>query len=225
AKSLLGAAQGAEADEDASVRALAGSRRASDESLGSRSTWSAVVSAGVGPGAGGAAAGGRPREGSVRSRAALDEGEAAAGGGGERDLKERRASMRTLETAPSIVLPATDQDPRPDVDGVDQVADDDDVPVVAHTPEEKGKSVDAAEHVGVAPTLAETAETLGLPVGGAIVAPHVERSSSSGGASGAGRDGGEAATEASTPRGEKGEGEAYGFGATASRVEGEEATA
>ncbi|SCZ89473.1 BZ3500_MvSof-1268-A1-R1_Chr9g10421 [Microbotryum saponariae] len=36
-------ASGVTADEDASVRALAPSRRASDESLGSRSTWSAAV--------------------------------------------------------------------------------------------------------------------------------------------------------------------------------------
>ncbi|KAI5477928.1 hypothetical protein MNV49_005821 [Pseudohyphozyma bogoriensis] len=42
--SLLRAHRGVyEADEDASVRALAGSRRASDESLGSRSTWSAAI--------------------------------------------------------------------------------------------------------------------------------------------------------------------------------------
>lgn len=42
-QSLLRARYGVEADEDASVRALAGSRRASEESLGSRSTWSAAV--------------------------------------------------------------------------------------------------------------------------------------------------------------------------------------
>lgn len=42
AGSLLGNRR-IEADEDASVRALAPSRRASDESLGSRSTWSAAV--------------------------------------------------------------------------------------------------------------------------------------------------------------------------------------
>ncbi|GAA5930993.1 hypothetical protein JCM3775_000772 [Rhodotorula graminis] len=217
-KSLLGAAQGAEADEDASVRALAGSRRASDESLGSRSTWSAVVSAGVGPGAGGVGAGGRPREGSVRSRAPLEDGEPAAAGGGERDPNERRASLRTLETAPSIVLPAGETDAQPGVDGVDEAAADDE-PVAAHTPEEKGKSVDAAEHVGVAPTLAETAETFGLPVGGDILAA----SAASDGASGAGKDGGEAATEASTPRGEKGEGEALGLG-SATDVDGSKET-
>lgn len=39
-----------EADEDASVRALAPSRRASDESIGSRSTWSAAVLGGAGNG-------------------------------------------------------------------------------------------------------------------------------------------------------------------------------
>ncbi|KAK4697530.1 hypothetical protein P7C70_g8200, partial [Phenoliferia sp. Uapishka_3] len=39
-----------EADEDASVRALAPSRRASDESIGSRSTWSAAVLGGFGRG-------------------------------------------------------------------------------------------------------------------------------------------------------------------------------
>jgi len=224
AKSLLGAAQGAEADEDASVRALAGSRRASDESLGSRSTWSAVVSAGVGPSAG-AGAGSRPREGSVRSRAPLEDGEAASGGaGGERDPKDRRASLRTLETAPSIVLPAGDQDVRFDGDDVDPAAADDAL-AQTHTPEEKGKSVDAAEHIGVAPTLAETAQTFGLPVGGDILAPHVERSSSSDGASGAGKDSGEAATEASTPRGEKGEGEAFGLGSTEAEDVGKEVAA
>ncbi|GAA5910733.1 hypothetical protein JCM8208_003548 [Rhodotorula glutinis] len=220
AKSLLGAAQGAEADEDASVRALAGSRRASDESLGSRSTWSAVVSAGVGPGAGGVGTGGRHREGSVRSRAPLEDGEAATSGGGERDPKERRASMRTLETAPSIVLPVGNLDARHDGDGFESVANDG-VPVAAHTPEEKGKSVDAAEHVGIAPTLAETAQTFGLPVGGDILAASAVSDS----ASGAGREGGEATTEASTPRGEKGEGEAFGLGSAADDEEGKEATA
>lgn len=38
------------ADEDASVRALAGSRRASDESLGGTSTWSAAIARSVGGG-------------------------------------------------------------------------------------------------------------------------------------------------------------------------------
>lgn len=42
-QSNLSIGGGNEADEDASVRALAPSRRASDESLGSRSTWSAAV--------------------------------------------------------------------------------------------------------------------------------------------------------------------------------------
>lgn len=41
--SLSGLRARVEADEDASVRALAPSRRASDESLGSRSTWSAAI--------------------------------------------------------------------------------------------------------------------------------------------------------------------------------------
>lgn len=42
-QSNLSIGGGNDADEDASVRALAPSRRASDESLGSRSTWSAAV--------------------------------------------------------------------------------------------------------------------------------------------------------------------------------------
>jgi len=143
--------------------------------------------------------GARPREGSVRSRAPLEE---QADGLAERDPKERRASMRTLETAPSILLP----------DGTDASADvaedkEEEHEAPTHTPEDKGKSVDAAEHVGAAPTLAETAATFGLPIGGDILAPPSEPSDA------ASRDdekkeGVETATEASTPRGEKDEGEA-----------------
>ncbi|BGP40646.1 hypothetical protein JCM10449v2_004608 [Rhodotorula kratochvilovae] len=183
AKSLLGAAQGAEADEDASVRALAGSRRASEESLGARSTWSAVV--GARP----------PREGSVRSRAPLGEegGEAREG---EREGKERRGSMRTVETAPSIVLSDVD------TGGVFVDAEDVHEPVLAGEDARtsgKGKAVDPDEHVGVAPSLAATAATSGLPPGGAALAPPVGQAPAPVGEGAAELS----STEASTPTGEK----------------------
>ncbi|GAA5879530.1 hypothetical protein JCM1840_003437 [Sporobolomyces johnsonii] len=69
------------ADEDASVRVLPGSRRASDESVGARSTWSAAL-----------ALAGREGEKSIRS--GTGEGEAA----GEKGPGARRSSMRTFET-------------------------------------------------------------------------------------------------------------------------------
>ncbi|BGP55955.1 hypothetical protein JCM8202_005097 [Rhodotorula sphaerocarpa] len=98
-----GPSTGVAADEDASVRALAGSRRGSDESLGGRSTWSAA-----------------PRQAtpSVRSRMIDDEvasggaaaaaaaGTSGAPGGSAPSLspskRERRTSMFTVGTAPSI---------------------------------------------------------------------------------------------------------------------------
>jgi hypothetical protein len=91
-----GPSGGVAADEDASVRALPGSRRASNESLGSRSTWSAA-----------------PKDAtpSVRSRPLDDELAAAAGAGRAASTspskKERRTSMRTVETAPSVRSAAT----------------------------------------------------------------------------------------------------------------------
>ncbi|KAM0755704.1 hypothetical protein T439DRAFT_10333 [Meredithblackwellia eburnea MCA 4105] len=74
-----------EADEDASVRALAPSRRASDESIGSRSTWSAaqvltgntaaIGASGVGRGAGvgGGGGGGGGTAASLRTVATTEE--------------------------------------------------------------------------------------------------------------------------------------------------------
>lgn len=104
-----GGGGGIAADEDASVRALPGSRRASNESLGSRSTWSAA-----------------PKDAtpSVRSRPLDDELAAAAGAGTGRaastspSKKERRTSMRTVETAPSVRSAVTDRrEADDDVDG------------------------------------------------------------------------------------------------------------
>ncbi|GAA5876044.1 hypothetical protein JCM3774_004486 [Rhodotorula dairenensis] len=104
---------GVAADEDASVRALPGSRRASDASLGSRSTWSAA-----------------PKDAtpSVRSRPLDDEVAAAAAAAGvhgaaeaSRPQKERRTSMRTVETAPSVRSETAERD----VDGNSVLVGDD----------------------------------------------------------------------------------------------------
>lgn len=104
-------ASGVVADEDASVRALPGSRRNSEESLGGRSTWSAAPKSAASP--------------SIRSRPLDDELAATTGGtsiggvggGGNGAVppsgsgqaaslspsrRERRTSLRTVETAPSI---------------------------------------------------------------------------------------------------------------------------
>lgn len=73
---------GIEADEDASVRVLPGSRRNSEESLGGRSTWSA--------GLGGGGGGGRSVVSVKVGDHDFDER--------ERERERRRSSMKTVET-------------------------------------------------------------------------------------------------------------------------------
>ncbi|GAA5987868.1 hypothetical protein JCM10908_007250 [Rhodotorula pacifica] len=130
ARSLVtpdGLGAGVAADEDASVRALPGSRRASEESLGSRSTWSAAPK------------GATP---SVRSRPLDDELAASAANSGSAvagraastspSKKERRTSLRTVETAPSVRSNTT-ADAQPDVDSSSVLLDE-----VTATDEEGG---------------------------------------------------------------------------------------
>lgn len=88
---------GENADEDASVRVLPGSRRNSEDSLGGKSTWSAMVPHQVGPSSG--TGGPAPVSGGGASRKSIvsvkvgdyDQEEAVA-----RD--RRRSSLRTVET-------------------------------------------------------------------------------------------------------------------------------
>ncbi|GAA6032447.1 hypothetical protein JCM8097_008179 [Rhodosporidiobolus ruineniae] len=93
------------ADEDASVRALAGSRRPSEESLGARSTWSAVVLNNPSSALGAA---GKERQGSILSRATGGEGgedddadEVGAGKDGALQ-RRRRSSLRTFATGDDL---------------------------------------------------------------------------------------------------------------------------
>jgi len=77
----LGGGGGVEADEDASVRVLPGSRRNSEESLGGRSTWSAMV----------------PHvQGGGRSVVSVKVGDHDLDS--ERERERRRSSMKTVET-------------------------------------------------------------------------------------------------------------------------------
>lgn len=71
------------ADEDASVRVLAGSRRASDESLGGKSTWSAAIGRSFPAGVGGV------REGSAGGRASSVRTVGTSGTGGDLLGQER----------------------------------------------------------------------------------------------------------------------------------------
>lgn len=133
APDAVGSSGGVAADEDASVRALPGSRRASNESLGSRSTWSAA-----------------PKDAtpSVRSRP-LDEELAATGAGRAASTspskKERRTSMRTVETAPSV-RSATTTDRRETDDGSSSIHHDD----AASATEEGGAPVVTTDETAAA---------------------------------------------------------------------------
>ena len=133
-----GGGGGVAADEDASVRALPGSRRASNESLGSRSTWSAA-----------------PKDAtpSVRSRPFDDELAAAGAGAGRAastspSKKERRTSMRTVETAPSV-RSVTTTDRREMDDGSSSIHHDD---AASATEEGGAPAVNIDETVAVGDT-------------------------------------------------------------------------
>ncbi|BGP08657.1 hypothetical protein NBRC10512_001079 [Rhodotorula toruloides] len=133
----VGGADGV-ADEDASVRALPGSRRNSEESLGGRSTWSAAIGAGRGGT-------------SVRSRPLEDEA-SVAGVPGESTSRDRRTSMRTVETSAGAEASKEAKEGETEADGVKHIAEVSSREA-AHSestpPFTKGKGVDAAEHTGV----------------------------------------------------------------------------
>ncbi|BGP25183.1 hypothetical protein JCM10295v2_004103 [Rhodotorula toruloides] len=119
------------ADEDASVRALPGSRRNSDESLGGRSTWSAAIGAGRGGT-------------SVRSRPLEDDA------AGESTSRDRRTSMRTVETSAEA-----EEGRETEADEVKHLAEvssreaaDAESTPTSTLDGDKGKGVDAAEHTG-----------------------------------------------------------------------------
>lgn len=137
----VGGADGA-ADEDASVRALPGSRRNSEESLGGRSTWSAAIGA-SGTGRGGT---------SVRSRPLEDEAGAGAGPGaaGESVSRDRRSSLRTVETSPEAKEGGTEADEVKHLAEVSsrEAAADADSSAPSTLDGDKGKGVDAADHTG-----------------------------------------------------------------------------
>ncbi|GAA6004284.1 uncharacterized protein JCM10292_001404 [Rhodotorula paludigena] len=192
------------ADEDASVRALAGSRRASEESLGGRSTWSALASGSGGMRAPGAAP-------SVRSRFGAARGEGAQGEEGDgasrfsRERKERRGSMRTVETSASGRAPSDEEEEEND-DRDAAVRQEDEVEEEKQdeaSGDAKGKAVDPSEHTG----LAATAATFGTTLGGGLAPPV--------GTAAAKEDKVpdmpvESPGEASTPIGERAEGELVG---------------
>ncbi|BGP32651.1 hypothetical protein JCM10296v2_004432 [Rhodotorula toruloides] len=134
----VGGADGV-ADEDASVRALPGSRRNSEESLGGRSTWSAAIGAGRGGT-------------SVPSRPLEDEA-SVAGVVGESMSRDRRTSMRTVET--SVEAGAEGKDGETEADEVKHLAEvsSREAADAESTPPStldggKGMGVDAAEHAG-----------------------------------------------------------------------------
>ncbi|GAA5851763.1 hypothetical protein JCM8547_001200 [Rhodosporidiobolus lusitaniae] len=164
-KGREGGGAGGGADEDASVRALAGSRRPSEESLGARSTWSAVVlnnTGGAGSIAGGKEGTGeegvrtrKERQASVlsRSTAGVEAEEGGAGEGGEREKeRRRRSSLTTLATgcgeqdAP-VASPDLDGDGAGDEVAVEEDGEEDREGKLSK--EEKGKGVDDAEHTGI----------------------------------------------------------------------------
>ncbi|GJN91017.1 hypothetical protein Rhopal_004031-T1 [Rhodotorula paludigena] len=195
------------ADEDASVRALAGSRRASEESLGGRSTWSALASGGGGVRAPGAAP-------SVRSRFGAARGEGAQGEEGDgasrfsRERKERRGSMRTVETSASGRAPSDEEEEvEDDRDAAVRQEDEVEEKQDEASGDAKGKAVDPSEHTG----LAATAATFGTTLGEGLAPPV--------GTEAAKEDKVpdmpvESPGEASTPVGERAEGELVGEDST-----------
>ncbi|GAA5893343.1 hypothetical protein JCM6882_008009 [Rhodosporidiobolus microsporus] len=166
------------ADEDASVRALAGSRRPSEESLGGRSTWSAVVlnnpSAGGGAeGDKGAAAGrGKERQMSVLSRETGEvdapangvEGDAEREGDDDDAHKERSrrrassyggSSLRHEVGAAAAAAEGEDEDRASDAEGEEGEEATTAATAAPAPAEEKGKTVAPEEHVGAVDAVPE----------------------------------------------------------------------
>ncbi|BGP16804.1 hypothetical protein JCM10213_004652 [Rhodosporidiobolus nylandii] len=161
----VGRGKDAGADEDASVRALAGSRRPSEESLGARSTWSAVVlnkDAPL-PSAGLDESGRRKeRQPSILSHSiggGADDAEEEDDGA---DGKRRRSSMATFLSADGEYQGGGGDDRSSVRRAVGAGTSIVDSPVAEDSVEEgaassvpteaKGKGVDPAEHTGASPS-------------------------------------------------------------------------
>ncbi|GAA6012679.1 hypothetical protein JCM11491_002525 [Sporobolomyces phaffii] len=152
-----GGGGGGDADEDASVRVLPGSRRNSDESLGARSTWSAMVPP---------ANPGTTATGIAGSRKSVlsDKDHPPFG-----ERERRRSSMRTVETgytggdtrvAGERVEDGDDHEEREQTDGEEEALETETEEGETeaqgvkkraeerHDSHEKGKAVDEAEHAG-----------------------------------------------------------------------------
>ncbi|GAA5837882.1 hypothetical protein JCM11251_004688 [Rhodosporidiobolus azoricus] len=153
------------ADEDASVRALAGSRRPSEESLGGRSTWSAVVLNN----------GGKERQLSVSAKEGTDAGEVEGGGEEkeevgqkvdeeEEEKKQRRRRSSYGGSSLRHVVGVADSPETPSSPLEQKKMEDEKREEGGEDKEEKGKGVADEEHVGVvddsaSPTTATTTQS------------------------------------------------------------------
>ncbi|GAA5871315.1 hypothetical protein JCM16303_000713 [Sporobolomyces ruberrimus] len=155
-----GGGAGGDADEDASVRVLPGSRRNSEESLGGKSTWSAMVPSSNAIPGGGSTHLGASRKSVVSVKVGdhdLDEKEK------ERERDKRRSSMKTVATGYTGEREDEGRAGDDDDDELEAIEKEKEEVVEAeeteaqgvkkraeerHDSQEKGKGVDAEEHRG-----------------------------------------------------------------------------